>query len=146
MRIAAKRLRYAIELFEQCWGAPIAVFARKVAGLQSSLGDLHDCDGWIDNLGGDLSKAKKASGRKQGSSVEGRETASVWLLTHFAKLRTKHFRNALVRWCEWDSNDFSLQLRKTVEADSPLPHTITSQAPIADAEALPQEPGCSGAV
>jgi CHAD domain-containing protein len=44
MRIAAKRLRYLLELFEGCFG-PDAVAARRgVKELQSVLGEIHDCD------------------------------------------------------------------------------------------------------
>lgn len=35
MRIAAKRLRYAIELFVACWGEKIAPFAAEIADMQS---------------------------------------------------------------------------------------------------------------
>jgi CHAD domain-containing protein len=45
MRIAAKRLRYVLELFGPCLGSAEAERARQVAKqLQSVLGDLHDCD------------------------------------------------------------------------------------------------------
>ncbi len=44
MRIAAKRLRYVLEITETCFGRE-AVVARRVASeLQGVLGDLHDCD------------------------------------------------------------------------------------------------------
>jgi CHAD domain-containing protein len=44
MRIAAKRLRYVLELTERCLGED-AVAARKAArALQGVLGDIHDCD------------------------------------------------------------------------------------------------------
>ncbi|HEY5710176.1 MAG TPA: CHAD domain-containing protein [Solirubrobacterales bacterium] len=44
MRIAAKRLRYLLEILGPCVGEEARV-ARKVAkDLQSVLGDLHDCD------------------------------------------------------------------------------------------------------
>jgi CHAD domain-containing protein len=44
LRIAAKRLRYVLELTEGCFG-PGAVGARRFAKqLQGVLGDLHDCD------------------------------------------------------------------------------------------------------
>lgn len=134
MRIAAKRLRYAIELFEQCWGPEVSMFARKVSRLQSSLGELHDCDLWIENFGGDLSKAKKKNGKKEASLEDSQETASVWLLNHFVKLRTKHFRNALARWREWEANKFSQQLRQTVQVDSSLPPITTSDSSIAASE------------
>lgn len=44
LRIAAKRLRYVLEITEGCFGAD-AVRARKAAkALQGVLGDVHDCD------------------------------------------------------------------------------------------------------
>jgi CHAD domain-containing protein len=44
LRIAAKRLRYVLELTEGCFG-PEAVAARRLAKrLQGVLGELHDCD------------------------------------------------------------------------------------------------------
>jgi len=126
MRIAAKRLRYALELFDQCWGQPILFFARKVAALQSSLGELHDCDVWIVDFGNDLAKPAKQT--VIGAVKTEHEAASVWLLGHFVRLRTKHFRNALKRWREWDANDFSGQLRKIVQIDSSVQTVTTSQA------------------
>jgi CHAD domain-containing protein len=47
MRIAAKRLRYVLDVAEGCLG-DTAVEARKAAKeLQSVLGDIHDCDGML---------------------------------------------------------------------------------------------------
>jgi CHAD domain-containing protein len=44
MRIAAKRLRYVLEITEACFG-PEAQAARKAAKrLQGVLGEIHDCD------------------------------------------------------------------------------------------------------
>jgi CHAD domain-containing protein len=58
LRIKAKRLRYAIELFTACWGDEIAPFAEQIAEMQSHLGELHDCDVWIENLSELLTKRK----------------------------------------------------------------------------------------
>jgi CHAD domain-containing protein len=44
MRIAAKRLRYALEIFEPCPGEEAKVARLSAKRLQSVLGDLHDCD------------------------------------------------------------------------------------------------------
>jgi len=131
MRIAAKRLRYALELFDQCWGQPILFFAKKVAALQSSLGELHDCDVWIVDFGDNLARPAKQT--VVGATEH--EAASVWLLGYFVRLRTKHFRNALKRWREWDANDFSGQLRKIVQMDSSVHAVTTSQAAIASTQA-----------
>jgi CHAD domain-containing protein len=52
MRIAAKRLRYVLDIAEGCLGDS-AVEARKAAKeLQSVLGDIHDCDGMLARVEG----------------------------------------------------------------------------------------------
>jgi CHAD domain-containing protein len=43
-RIAAKRLRYVLEMTETCFGKEAAAARRAARELQGVLGDLHDCD------------------------------------------------------------------------------------------------------
>ena len=110
MRIAAKRLRYAIELFQQCWGRPIATYAKRTAQLQTALGDVHDCDVWIESFGNEINKLRK---EKQTENLE----AFVWLLSHFVKLRTKHLRKALNLWRDWEAEDASGKLRTILNTE-----------------------------
>jgi CHAD domain-containing protein len=44
MRIAAKRLRYVLEIFAPCLGEEAEAARIAAKRLQSVLGDLHDCD------------------------------------------------------------------------------------------------------
>jgi CHAD domain-containing protein len=44
MRIAAKRLRYVLEIFRPCLGEEARAARRAAKRLQAVLGDLHDCD------------------------------------------------------------------------------------------------------
>jgi hypothetical protein len=44
MRIAAKRLRYLLELSGPLFGAPATRAAKVAKGLQDLLGEIHDCD------------------------------------------------------------------------------------------------------
>lgn len=44
MRIAAKRLRYVLEVVETCFGQDAVAARRAARELQGVLGDLHDCD------------------------------------------------------------------------------------------------------
>lgn len=44
LRIAAKRLRYVLEIFAPCLGEEADAARRAAKRLQSTLGDLHDCD------------------------------------------------------------------------------------------------------
>ena len=50
MRIAAKRLRYSLEVLEPLFGPALAPFLRAARGMQTLLGDLHDCDVWVESL------------------------------------------------------------------------------------------------
>jgi CHAD domain-containing protein len=111
LRIAVKRLRYAIELFQKCWRRSLPVFAKRAARIQTALGDLHDCDVWIQGLGKHINRARK---QKQDEQV----AALVWLLSHFIKLRTGHMRRALARWGEWERHDTSGRLREILRVST----------------------------
>ena len=111
MRIAAKRLRYAVELFQSCWGRSIGTYAKRAARVQTALGDLHDCDVWIESFGEAIDEARK---QKQEAQV----AAFVWLLGHFVKLRTKHLRRAFAEWSKWEAQDLSGKLRESLRNKS----------------------------
>ena len=50
MRIAAKRLRYTMELFEPLYHGDLKQSIRTARRVQTLLGDIHDCDVWVDYL------------------------------------------------------------------------------------------------
>jgi CHAD domain-containing protein len=52
MRIAAKRLRYVLEITESCFGAEAIAARRAARELQGVLGDIHDCDVMLPLLDG----------------------------------------------------------------------------------------------
>lgn len=120
MRIAVKRLRYAIELFQRCWGRSMSTHARRAARIQTALGDIHDCDVWIESAGKQIIRARK---QNEPHRVKG----LIALLNHLNKVRTKHLRRALARWSEWEAHDTSGKIRATlepkeeVETPPPLP-------------------------
>jgi len=110
MRIAAKRLRYAVELFQQCWGNSVLTYAKRAARIQSALGEVHDCDVWIESSGKHINTARK---NKQQDEVE----AFVWLLSHFVKLRTKHLRQAFACWRAWEAQQTGGKLREALHSE-----------------------------
>src|SRR4030095_5912302 len=59
MRIGAKRLRYAVEMFADCWESDILPFAKSSARLQGALGRLHDCDVWIQSFREEILESEK---------------------------------------------------------------------------------------
>lgn len=50
MRIAAKRLRYSMELAKPIFGGPVAATIEATKKVQSLLGEIHDCDVWREHL------------------------------------------------------------------------------------------------
>jgi CHAD domain-containing protein len=136
MRIAAKRLRYAIELFTPCLGETLKPFCKEIARMQDSLGELHDCDVWIVEIGAALREAsgekfdvKSPGGRAEASMLSNNNTtresetqvahqAIFWLLEHFVKRRTEHFCAALERWRDWKTTGFQERLADTIHNQS----------------------------
>lgn len=109
MRIAAKRLRYAIELFDNCLNSAVVPFAKHASRLQSALGKIHDCDVWIKSFGKQIVASKKLNHREQSETF-------VWLFGHFIELRNTHFREAFSCWNEWDREGFSDQLKEALKS------------------------------
>ena len=134
MRIAAKRLRYALEMFAPCWGGRLSSCSREVAELQTSLGELRDCDLWIEDLGARLDRHRDESEAADGQAADSRiRLAAIWLLNHFTKERTKHFRRALARWHKWETGGFFGRMLEALEDSRAAAREIRPDA--AEAEA-----------
>jgi len=112
LRILAKRLRYSLELFADCWEADLVAIAKEVALLQTSLGELHDCDMWIEKLSERLQKAPEEKEPTEESNQL--RDGATWLLKHFTKERMEHYRDALARWQEWGASGFLETLKSTI--------------------------------
>ena len=65
MRIAAKRLRYVLEITESCFGEEAVVARRAIKELQSVLGDIHDCDVMLPRVDGIHSLTTLLSARRE---------------------------------------------------------------------------------
>ena len=127
LRIDAKRLRYALELFSPCWEGKLNAYANEVAGLQTALGELHDCDVWIESLGHNLRAAHderyadEAALTLSARARDNERRAALWLLRHFAKERTRHYRAALARWHAWENFRLLAHLRGLIAATDEQP-------------------------
>jgi CHAD domain-containing protein len=108
-RIATKRLRYAIDLFAECWGEPVKPFSKELARMQGFLGDAHDRDVWMD----ELFKLIKSRTRSK-AALNPEFDAAVWLISEFVKERTRDYRDALRLWSDWRTAGFADSLRAAV--------------------------------
>ena len=135
LRIEAKRLRYALELFGVCWDGKLAFAADHVSDLQSALGELHDCDVWIEDLHdrliaahGHLRPSGDAGDQPTNSDDEAnRRLACIWLLDTFTKERTKNYRRALAIWSEWERTSFAARLGAALATEVQPPADVHGQ-------------------
>lgn len=102
LRIAAKRLRYALELFESCFGKKAAEFAGEIAEMQNYLGEVHDADVQIASL------------QRRLSETGARKTCE-WLLAKFFSARDENFRFAVNLQTKWKDEGFGERLRTMIE-------------------------------
>ena len=110
LRILAKRLRYSVELFETCLGPDLKPVAKEIALMQTALGNLHDCDVWIEDLGKRLKKISR-KGRADDESLKAK-VGCTWLLKHFTRERADHYQEALSRWQNWEADELLSHLVK----------------------------------
>lgn len=101
LRIAAKHLRYSVELFERSHSRNQTCAADRIAAMQDHLGNMHDCDVWIGKLRKTL-KRSIASEAETTSDFLGAE----WLLGRFVRRRANNYRSALQLWAEWRNTHF----------------------------------------
>ena len=80
MRIAAKHLRYTMEIFRPAYAGELDGHLATVKKLQEMLGDIHDCDVWLDLLAGfiarETKRAEKWYGASSGTSAKSKPRAS----------------------------------------------------------------------
>ena len=50
MRIAAKQLRYTLEICDKAFGKRLKPFITQFKEIQTLLGDVHDCDVWLERI------------------------------------------------------------------------------------------------
>jgi CHAD domain-containing protein len=118
MRIAAKRLRYTMEIGRPAYGCsldgPIAAMKR----LQTLLGEIHDADVWIDYLGKVIDKERRRIVRRYGSEGPFRrvEAGIAWLGQECRGRRERLFAEVAALWQEWARQNYWDELLLAVRA------------------------------
>jgi CHAD domain-containing protein len=109
-RIAAKRLRYAGEILSALFSKELEEFVRETKDLQSHLGDVHDCDLWIEDLSDDLKEPKRRGGHAKSINSEGLAD----LLSIFVRKRAKRYAVAVEIWSKWQQTQRFEQIGKII--------------------------------
>jgi CHAD domain-containing protein len=118
MRIAAKRLRYALEVTGSCFGPYAANAVKQVKDLQDLLGEIHDCDvqlpevaAFLEELAEEDVAAAGASPRDLARTPNRRTYAGlVALQVHLRARRRALFADFLELWRDLERKGFAARL------------------------------------
>jgi CHAD domain-containing protein len=118
MRIAAKRLRYALEVTGSCFGPYATNAVKQVKDLQDLLGEIHDCDVQLPEVAAFLEElveedvaAAGASERDLARTPNRRAYAGlVALQVHLRARRRALFADFLEMWRDLERKGFSARL------------------------------------
>jgi hypothetical protein len=126
MRIAAKRLRYVLEVTGACFGAYAATATRHVKAVQDLLGEIHDCDEQIPAVRAFAERLRAADTGALVLAAEGAEDLDPGLLrsaphtrdhaglaaleTHLRARRALLFARFLALWDELERKGFRARL------------------------------------
>ena len=139
-RIAAKRLRYTLEVFLPCFGDPLRECISQVKRLQELLGDVHDSDVWLEKL---------QAYRNEPGLSEDRLRALERLIEDRTAFRHRSYRDAVRHWNGLESDGFADRLIRLVESPrgtrkagrkegSTMSTTVSKKR--ANAQAEPEQP------
>ena len=93
MRIAAKRLRYTIEVFKVLFDDELRADIQTMKGVQDLLGEMHDCDVWTETLP-DVTKDIMTATSDEGLIGPGVNA----LITDRSKVREEKYTEFVVAW------------------------------------------------
>ncbi|MCD5425905.1 MAG: YfcE family phosphodiesterase [Methanosarcinaceae archaeon] len=100
MRIIAKKLRYTMELFNDLYGIEFKGLIKTIKKLQEVLGDLHDCDVWIEFLPQFIEQEKQKTKEFFGSALffKNVEPGLIYLLNNRINQRQKLYESFINFW------------------------------------------------
>lgn len=120
LRIAGKHLRYALEAFRGAYEDRLEEELRTLKGLQDVLGELHDCDVWIQRLPGLREEVPQAA-------------KAIDLLESILHPRRRALHEKLVDiWCGLQQERFFQRLLGKLQARQPMDQCPVRLALISD--------------
>ena len=118
MRIAAKRLRYILEVTGACFGPYASGAVKLVKELQDLLGEIHDCDVQLPEVAAFLEELTAEDAAVAGESPKGLAKAPnrrayaglVALQVHLRARRAALFEQFLELWRDYERKGFAARL------------------------------------
>ena len=117
MRMAAKWLRYTCETFTTLYANGLKAPLLALRQSQEILGNLRDCDVWIQYLPEFMQKEEKRSLAYSGSTRSYRSQAPglVYILEQKQQERSSLYQSYLENWKQWQIADVWGELRQTIQ-------------------------------
>lgn len=102
MRIEAKRLRYVMEIFAPIYGGKLKPFIRTVRSIQDALGEMHDCDVWIETVPAFLERERMKTAKFFGDTTPfiSVERGVMYFLDHMRTVRISRYRSFVSVWSQ----------------------------------------------
>jgi len=118
MRIAAKRLRYTVEIARPVYPGRLKSTLAAVKNLQGMLGEIHDCDVWLEQLDAYARKQRKRIERHRGHDGPFRRSLpGIEYLKHDRReMRQRVFRELVGYWRQLEQRGLWEELAGTVGA------------------------------
>jgi hypothetical protein len=151
MRIAAKRLRYILEITAPCFGEYAETAIRHAKALQDLLGEIHDCDEQGPQVAAVLEELVTADARAVAERYAGKDDVDpaavrraphhaaysgiAALMVHIRARRAVLFANFLQLWADYERKGFRARLEYAITERSQLPPPAPPPAAI-----IPGEP------
>jgi CHAD domain-containing protein len=116
MRIAAKRLRYTMEIFAQLYKNNLEEPLQAARKTQQLIGEIHDCDVWIDFLPQFFESEQKRMQKFYGNIkplhylLPGLE----YFRTNRQQERDRLYFEFLENWRKWNQQEIWINLRETI--------------------------------
>jgi len=146
MRIAAKRLRYVLEIARPAFEGRLNRTIEAIKRVQTLLGDVHDCDVWLDHL-----DAFAAGEQKRLTALFGHAGRFLHLRPGIEFLRAdRHrrrqavFAELLQYWDELNSRGFWSELLEAVSAAPAVPAEAPCDSASGESLAIPPQPQSQG--
>jgi CHAD domain-containing protein len=140
MRIAAKRLRYTMEICRPVCGTRIEASLEVVKQLQTFLGEVHDCDVWIDQLPQMLEAERQWIVERYGHAgpLDQLEPGVEYLILRRQQQRAERFAELARFWQEHTRQGTWTKLREILQVAAPSPPEPAAETPAAEAPASPE--------
>jgi CHAD domain-containing protein len=130
MRIAAKRLRYVLEVTAPCFGRYATTAAKRARDLQDLAGEIHDCDEMLPEVHERLEELRSLDATALREAADGAQDVAPELAarapnaeayrglevlaSHLNARRALLHERLVTRWRELEAEDFPARLRADV--------------------------------